>query len=92
MKGIIDERTRRNKQLEKRVNTLKTELDSCGSVNAIGHAETPTARERELPRTASRQLLPFHDGNRKLYSTELLVAQKGITDYRSDQRLTKPLT
>jgi uncharacterized coiled-coil DUF342 family protein len=58
MKGRLDERTRRNKQLEAEVNTVKTELDSCRTMHAIGQAETPTAAEREPSRTNSRQVLP----------------------------------
>jgi uncharacterized coiled-coil DUF342 family protein len=48
MKGMIDEKTRRNKQMEKEINTVKTELDSCRSVTAMRHAEICKFREGDL--------------------------------------------
>jgi hypothetical protein len=68
MKGMLDEKTRQNKQMEKVINTAKIELDACRSATVMGHAETSCVRERELPRTISRQVLPPHEHNRKLYS------------------------
>jgi hypothetical protein len=68
MKGMIDEKTRQNKQMEKEINTVKTELDSCRSVTATRHAEISKFREREPPRTISRQVLTSQHSNRKLYS------------------------
>jgi hypothetical protein len=68
MKGMIDQKTRKNKQMEKEINTVKTELDSCRSVTAMRHAEISNFREREPPRTISRQVLTCQDSNRKLYS------------------------
>jgi hypothetical protein len=67
-KGMIDEKTRKNKQMEKEINTVKTELDSCTSVTAMRHAVIPKFREQEPPRTISRQVLTSQDSNRKLYS------------------------
>jgi uncharacterized coiled-coil DUF342 family protein len=40
MKEMCEERTRQNKQLENEINTVITELDSCRSANATGHAQT----------------------------------------------------
>jgi hypothetical protein len=69
MKGMTDEKTRLNKQMDVEFNTMKAELDSCRTANALGHAEPSTTREREQPRIDSRQVLPSLDQNRKLYST-----------------------
>jgi hypothetical protein len=69
MKGMVDERTSRNKQLENEFNTLKTELDACRRATTAGHAETSSVRGREPPRTIGRQVLPSQDRNRKLYSS-----------------------
>jgi hypothetical protein len=68
MKVMLDEETRQNKQMEKEINSEKTYLDACRRVNRKGKLETPSDRERELPRTVSRQLLPIHDHQQKLYS------------------------
>jgi hypothetical protein len=68
MKGMIDEKTRQNKQMEKEINTVKSELDSYRSVTATRHAEISKFREREPPRTTSRQVLTSEDSNLKLYS------------------------
>jgi hypothetical protein len=68
MKGMLDEKTRRNKDMENKFNTVKTELDACRRATTMGHAETSSVVQRELPRTISRQVLPSHDRNRKLYS------------------------
>lgn len=88
---MLDERTRHNKQLEKEINTMKTKLDSCRCVIATGHAETSSVRERELPRTVSRQVLPSHVCNQKRYYR--LVTGFAERKYKlSDQKLTKPLT
>jgi t-SNARE complex subunit (syntaxin) len=40
MKGMLDEKTRQNKQVENEINTVKTEFDACTSATAMGHAET----------------------------------------------------
>jgi len=53
--------------MEEEFNTVK-ELDACGSATAMGHAGTSSVLERELPKTFSRQVLPSHDCNWKLYS------------------------
>jgi hypothetical protein len=59
---------RQNKQMEKEINTVKTELDACRSATAMGLAETSSVWEQELPRAVSRHVLPSHDRNLKLYS------------------------
>jgi len=46
--------------MEEEFNTVK-ELDACGSATAMGNAGTSSVRERELPKTFSRQVLPSHD-------------------------------
>jgi hypothetical protein len=68
MKGMLDEKTRRNKHMENEFNTVKAELDACRRATAMGHVYTSSVVERELPRTVSRQDLQSHDRNRKLYS------------------------
>jgi len=69
MKGMFDERTRQNKELENEINMVKAELDSCKRANATVHAVTSSVRERDPPRTIGRQVLPSQDCDRKLYSS-----------------------
>ena len=52
----------------RKINSVKTELDACRRVNTKVKLETPSDRERELPRTVSTQVLPTHGYRRKLYS------------------------
>jgi histidinol phosphatase-like enzyme len=58
IKGMVDERTRQNKELENEFNTVK----ACRRVTTAGHAETSSVREREPPRTIGRQVLPSQTG------------------------------
>ena len=68
MKVTLNEKTRQNKQMERVINWVKTELDACRNANTMGQPETSSVRGRELPRTVSRRVLPPEDRNRKLYS------------------------
>ena len=47
-----------NTQMEKEIKAAKTDLDACRSATTMGHAQTSSAQERELPRTITRQVLP----------------------------------
>jgi len=69
MKEMLDEENRQNKHLENEITVMNKELDNCRSTTHKGQAETPNLRKQELPRTNSRQLLPPHGSNRKLYSS-----------------------
>jgi uncharacterized coiled-coil DUF342 family protein len=69
MKEMLDEKTRQNKHLGNKVTKMNKELDNCRSTTPKGQAETPNVRRQELPRTDSRQVLPPHGSNRKLYSS-----------------------
>jgi hypothetical protein len=56
MKGILDDTTRQNNDMENKINTVKTELDACRSATAMGHADTSSIPEQELQRTGSRHV------------------------------------
>jgi hypothetical protein len=55
--------------MEKGIKTVKLDLDACRIATTMGHVETSSTREREVPRTVNRQVLPSNDCNRKLYSS-----------------------
>jgi hypothetical protein len=40
IRGMLDEKTRQNKQMGKEINTVKIELDACRGATAMRHAET----------------------------------------------------
>ena len=67
MKGMLEEGTRQKRQMEKEINGIKTELEACRRANTNGKLETPSDREKELPKTGNRQVLPPHDNPRKFY-------------------------
>jgi len=66
---MLDEKTRQNKHLEDEATKMYKERDNCRSTTPKGQAETPNVRKQELPWTFSRQELPHHGSNRKLYSS-----------------------
>jgi phage-related protein len=43
-KGMLDEKTRQNKQMEEEVNSVKTDLDACRSWTKMGQPETSSVR------------------------------------------------
>jgi len=66
---MLDEKTGQNKHLENEVAKMNKELDNCRSATPKGQAETPNVRKQEPSRTDSRQVLPPHGSNRKIYSS-----------------------
>jgi hypothetical protein len=66
---MLDEKTRQYKRLENEVTKMNKERDNCRSTTPKGQAETPNVRKQELPRTFSREVLPPHGSNMKLYSS-----------------------
>ena len=60
MKVILEEETGQKSQTEKEINAIKTELEACRRANSKGKLETPSDREKDLPKTVSRQVPPPH--------------------------------
>ncbi len=67
LRGMHDEKTHLTKQMEKEVNTMKSEIRSSRSATAMSHVETSSVQKQKFPRTDSRKVLPSPDRNRKLY-------------------------
>jgi hypothetical protein len=75
IKVTIEEKTKQKSQSESEIKTLKAELDAYNRdnnrTNTEAKQETSTGREREPPRTTSRQVLPPHDHPPRLYADVL---------------------
>jgi hypothetical protein len=76
MKVMLEEETRQKTQTEKENSAIKTELEPCKRANTKGKLRTPTDRERELPKTVSRQVLPTHNLPQELYSEAVVGRDK----------------
>ena len=61
MTAMLEQGTRQKIRTEKEINAIKRELEVCRRTNTTVKLETPSDREKELPKTVSRQVLPTHD-------------------------------
>jgi len=60
MKVMLEEEQDKS-HTAKEINGIKTELEACRRTSTKGKIETPSDRERELPKTVIREVLPSHD-------------------------------
>ena len=81
LKDTLDDQTKYNKHLEDEASKKNKELDSYKNTTTKRHIETSYARRQEPPRLGSRQVLPPHDNNRKLYAS--VVATTAETKHKA---------
>ena len=76
LKETLDDQTKYNKHLEDEASKKNKELDSYRNTTTTRLIETPSVRQQEPPRPGSRQVLPPHSNNRKLYASVVAATAK----------------
>jgi len=75
MKVMLEEEVRQKTQTEKENCALKTKLEASSRDSTKIKLDTSTERERELPKTVSKQVLPTRNHPQKLYF-EIVVGRE----------------
>jgi len=73
LKETLVDQTKYNKHLEDEASKKNKELDSYRNMTTKRHIETPSVRQQDPRRPGSRQVLPPHGNNRKLYASVVAV-------------------